>query len=201
MASRLAQSLAIYRRVLMLFSSFLPSLKEPDPQRLTLLGGIMLDFGRAFPDLHFELRLDRRVINAQAINLGDKRCVLVYGGIALHPSLAEASLTFVFLHEAGHHLGRGPRLPFDLTLACDCVADYWATAEGADILYRESGRPLNIGKALIELEDLMSNGQKPENLLQPETPNPNCWNRRWPERRKAIGAGRFPNKTCALMLT
>src|SRR5438045_4633221 len=128
----------------MLFSDFLPSVARPDVSRLALLDAILTDFQQAFPDLHFELRLDRRIINAQAIVLDEKPSILIYGGLGLHPSLAEASLTFVFLHEAGHHLGTGPRLPFNVTLACDCIADHWATGQGAELLLRKSGRQLQI---------------------------------------------------------
>jgi hypothetical protein len=100
----------------MLFGHFLPEV-HPKSERLALLDMILFDFRTAFPELHFELRLDRRVINAQAILLDGKRCVLIYGGLGLHPKLAENSLTFVFLHETGHHLAAGPRLPFNLSLA------------------------------------------------------------------------------------
>ena len=95
----------------MLFGDFLPEV-HAKAERLALLDTMLVDFRTAFQDLHFELRLDRKVVNAQAILLYGKRCVLIYGGLALHPRLAENSLTFVFLHEAGHHLARGPRLPF-----------------------------------------------------------------------------------------
>src|ERR1700694_1862932 len=135
----------------MLFGDFLPEV-HPKPERLALLDTILLDFRTAFPELHFELRLDRRVINAQAILLDGKRCVLIYGGLGLHPRLAENSLTFVFLHEAGHHLAVGPRLPFNLSLACDCVSDHWAAGEGAERLHRKSGRRFQIRTTINELE-------------------------------------------------
>jgi len=184
----------------MLFSSYLPApVSHPDPSRVDLLRSLVLDFQTAFPDLHFELRLDRRVINAQAILLDDKRCVLIYGGLALHPSLAEASLTFVFLHEAGHHLGTGPRLPFNLSLACDCAADYWATGEGARTLHRSSGRQFEIEEALKELECLMAVRPVPD--LQDAEENENCWNRNWSQRRKALRAPLLHNGSCELMLS
>jgi hypothetical protein len=182
----------------MLFSDFLPSVTCPDTSRLALLNAILFDVQTAFPDLCFELRLDRRVINAQAILLDEKRCVLIYGGLALHPSLAEASLTFVFLHEAGHHMGMGPRLPFNLSLACDCVADHWAAGEGAEILYRNSGRQLEIGEALNELESLMSDRR--ESGLHHSEKISNCWNRSWSQRKGALRALLLPNDSCELML-
>jgi hypothetical protein len=180
----------------MLFSSFLPaSVTDPDFSRLALLDAILLDFQIAFPDLHFELRLDRKVINAQAILLDDRRCVLIYGGLALHPSLAEASLTFALLHEAGHHLATGPRLPFNVSLECDCAADHWATTEGAETLRRVSGRQLQIAAALQQLDCLMSEPGDVSNFSEDSSM---CWNRRWSDRKQGISAGCSPTK-CELM--
>jgi hypothetical protein len=183
----------------MLFGDFLPEVC-PKPERLALLDAILIDFRTSFPNLHFELRLDRRVINAQAILLDRKRCVLIYGGLALHPSLAENSLTFVFLHEVGHHLAVGPRLPFNLSLACDCVADNWAVGEGSEILRRKSGRLLQIGKALMELENLMSAGEEPE-LHHPEEQVSRCRNRKWALRKGGLEApqAQYSIRTCEFM--
>jgi hypothetical protein len=183
----------------MLFGDFLPKVC-PKPERLALLDTLLVDFGTSFPDLHFELRLDRRVINAQAILLDGKRCVLIYGGLALHPGLAKNSLTFVFLHEAGHHLAVGPRLPFNLSLACDCAADDWAVGEGSEILRQKSGRLLQIGKALMELEGLMSAVEEPE-LHHPEEPVSKCRNRKWALRKGGLEApqAQYSISACELM--
>jgi hypothetical protein len=184
----------------MLFSNFLPPEEQPKPERLALLDTMLADFRKAFADLHFELRLDRKVINAQAVLLEKKRCVLIYGGIGLHPKLGENSLAFIFLHEAGHHLAAGPRLPFNLSLACDCVADHWAAGEGAEILHRKSGRRLQIGRALNELEYLMNAGQEPE-LDHLEKRISICWNHKWSQRKDALEAPEphSPNRPCELM--
>jgi hypothetical protein len=182
-----------------LFGNFLPEV-HPKPERLALLDTMVVDFRAAFPDLHFELRLDRRVINAQAIVLDGKRCVLIYGGLALHPRLAQNSLTFVFLHEAGHHLAAGPRLPFNLSLACDCVADSWAAGEGSEILSRKTGRRLQIEIALSELEYLMNAQQEPA-LNNPEKHISNCRNHVWSQRRNALETpqAQSSNRTCQLI--
>jgi hypothetical protein len=168
----------------MLFGDFLPSV-DLNPERLALLDTVLSNFRTAFPNLHFELRLDRRVVNAQAILLDGERCVLIYGGIGLHPALGENSLTFVLLHEVGHHLAVGLRSPSNPSLACECVADSWAAGEGAEILHQKSGRQLDIQKALNELEYLMSDTQQPESQ-HPKKPNPICWNHNWPHRRSAL---------------
>jgi hypothetical protein len=184
----------------MLFSDFLSRDVQRNPERLALLDTILVDFKKAFPGLHFEMRLDRKVINAQAILLDGKRCVLIYGGIALHPRLGEDSLTFVLLHEAGHHLAVGPRLPFNLSLACDCVSDHWAAREGAERLRRKSGRRYQIRTAINELEYLMDAGQEPE-LDHPEKCVSNCWNRKWWQRRTALENLQVQsrNRICELM--
>ena len=169
----------------MLFGNFLPEVRS-EPERVRLIDGMLTDFRTAFPDLVFELRLIQRVVNAQAILLYGKCCVLIYGGLALHPRLAENSLMLVFLHEVGHHLASGPRLPFNLSLACECVADNWATGEGSDILYRKSGRRLQVGKALDELEGLMDVRQDSE--LRPEEQTSNCWQHKWMLRKKVLKA-------------
>jgi len=184
----------------MLFSDFLPRDVLPKPKRLALLDTLLVDFEKAFPDLRFELRLDRRVVNAQAILLDGKRCVLIYGGIVLHPGLAHDSLTFVVLHEAGHHLARGARLPFNPSLACECVSDHWAAGDGAEILYRKTGRQFQISKAVIELENLLSTEQQFESA-HPEKHISNCWNRKWLQRRNALENlhARSPSQLCELM--
>ena len=185
----------------MLFSDFLPANERLDPGRPELLDAILADFRKAFPDLHFELRLDRKVINAQAIVIEERRCVLIYGGLGLNPKLGEDSLTFVFLHEVGHHLADGPRLPFDLSLACDCVSDCWAAREGADILQQRSGRQFQLEKAIGELNSLLSSPRIPS-LPHPETrATIGCWNRQWCERRNALQArSLFPSDgACTLM--
>jgi hypothetical protein len=168
----------------MLFSRFLPSVDDPDPVRLALIDAILLDFRKAFPELTFELRLDRNVINAQAILLNGKRCVLIYGGLALHQRLAESSLVFVVLHEVGHHLAIGPRLPFNVSLACDCVADSWAAGEGALILHRKSDRRLQIHEAVDELDHFMNSEH--QEFCTAEMDMPKCRYDRWALRKNGL---------------
>ena len=184
----------------MLFSNFSALDSRSAGERIAVLHAIYADFQIAFPNLHFELRLDCRVINAQAIVLDGKPSVLVYGGLALHPALAEPSLTFVFLHEAGHHLGTGPRSPYNVTLACDCIADQWATTQGAQTLLRDTGRRLQIEQALDELHCLMNELEDANSSYSHSMPV-TCWNRCWSRRRQALGASltRLPER-CELLL-
>ncbi len=145
----------------MLFDNLLPdkqSLQGINPDRRKLLDVIVADFQKTFAELTFELRLDFRVINAQAIRLGERRCVLIYGGLALHPKLGEDALTFAFLHEVGHHLAEGSRSPYYKPLACECASDVWAITQGAALLQQRSGRRLNVVGAMDQLSQIIGVG-------------------------------------------
>jgi hypothetical protein len=172
------------------------SLQSSNAARQKLLEKIVADFQIAFPDLKFELRLKCRVINAQAISLGDQRCVLIYGGLALHPKLGEDSLTFILLHEAGHHLAVGSRLMLYTPLYCECASDYWATTVGADSLRRRSGRHFRMECAVRELNELMAGRQ---NLWYDQSDvRSYCWNYHWSMRKRALLTAKRPpdNPTC-----
>jgi hypothetical protein len=87
-------------------------------------------FQASFPDLKYQV-LDRvTAVNAQASVLDSVRSVNLFGGLAYHREIGRDALVFILLHETGHHLGRGCRLPWMQALACDCAADLWAVTEG-----------------------------------------------------------------------
>jgi hypothetical protein len=151
------------------------------PERRALVNAIVADFRKAFQDLRFDLRPEFRIVNAQAITLGDERCVIIYGGLAYHPKLRSDSLSFVLLHETGHHLASGRRLPFYKSMACECASDYWAATQGADMLKRSSGRDVNLGLAVEELGQILEiERQQPVGCVE------SCWNQNWSLRRRAI---------------
>lgn len=154
-----------------------------------MLDQILEDFRRTFPDLNFDLRPEFRIINAQAITLAQERCVILYGGLAYHPWLDENSLTFVLLHETGHHLAEGRKLPFYSNLACECSADHWAGTKGAELLLKKSGRRLTLRLAVEELGRIL---EVQEQLAEPhykkykKLPLSSCWNCDWFRRKNAI---------------
>jgi hypothetical protein len=154
--------------------------------RHEILGPMVDDFRRAFPDISFELRLDRRVINAQAIALAGKRAVLLYGGLALHPRLGEDALTFCLLHEVGHHLANGNRLSCDVSLACECAADYWASTEGVKVLRKISGRSFKMAKAMDDLSHVIRMQQGEDALDFREIEILPCWSRYFSLRKQAL---------------
>ena len=87
---------------------------------------------------------------------GAGRHVNIYGGLAFHPKLGLDSLVLATLHEAGHHLSVGSRSPQNVTLACECAADFWSVTEGAFLLRERSGRHFRLDIALEEFSRIGS---------------------------------------------
>ena len=154
--------------------------------RESVLEVLLNDFRKTFPDLTFELQLDFTIINAQALTLEDKRTVTIYGGLALHPRLGAESLTFILLHEVGHHLAEGCRSGRDPSLACECASDYWAVTVGTDTLLQKSGRHLRMRVALEELNQVMSPRQPSKGGYTKKTSTSGCWARGWSSRSRAL---------------
>jgi len=155
--------------------------------RENLLETLLADFRKAFPELTFELQLDFRIINAQALKLEDRCIVSVYGGLALHPRLGANSLAFILLHEAGHHLAEGCRSRRDPSLACECAADHWAVTVGTDKLLQKSGRHLQMRIALEELNQVMTPPRQPSQAKYTGSGSTSgCWAQRWSSRHRAL---------------
>lgn len=168
--------------LLMLFDDLLPEMQlrqNANPCRRGMLDVVLADFQTTFVELTFELRLDFRIINAQAIRLGEKRCVLIYGGLALHPDLGEDALTFTVLHEVGHHLAEGSRSPYYKALACECASDVWAVTQGAALLQQRSGRRLNLLVAMDQLSRIIGLGNSSCAGYTDQGSSVRCWNERW----------------------
>jgi hypothetical protein len=154
--------------------------------RVELLEALLNDFRNTFPDLTFELQLDFLLVNAQALRLVNRRLVTIYGGLALHPRLGLDSLTFIVLHEVGHHLADGCRSRRDPLLACECAADHWAVTTGVTSLCLKTERRLQIHVAVEELDQVLGSGQLSKGGYIKSTKRPRCWAGGWPSRRKAI---------------
>lgn len=173
----------------MLFSDRLTDLEVLEAKaasRDNLAQLLVGDFRKAFPELTYELQLDFKTINAQALKLQDERLVTIYGGLALHPGLSTDALSLIILHETGHHLAKGCRLSRDPSLACECAADYWAATEGSDRLRQRSGRSLDMKTALAELGVIMSTGQRPKSRYSKNIPPSACWAKSWALRSRAL---------------
>jgi hypothetical protein len=164
--------------------------------RHTQLKAIMSDFRYAFPDLTFQVELGFRFVNAQAVVIGDEKCVKLYGGLALHKALGEDALTFIFLHEAGHHLSTGARLPFCSSLACECASDSWAGTQGATRLRRRAGRTFDTRQAICELSNLIPKVRSDKKRWL--RIGSQCWQHNWDDRQRALLTTAASPKRCRL---
>ena len=100
-------------------------------------------FSQQFPQISYQLVASPMLINAQALVLCGRRIVKLYGGLAFHSLVDVDALAFVLLHETGHHLAGGARLPWNPFLACECQADVWARAQAVS---EASGCTFNLQK-------------------------------------------------------
>lgn len=155
------------------------------PERRAFLEAIVADFRTAFADIRYELRLEFRIINAQAYTLGSERYVIIYGGLGNHPEVGADCLAFVLLHETGHHLARGRRLPYCRSLACECESDHWAVTKGADLLERKSGRRFRVRRAVEELSRIVDKGGGHQACWDGGI-SETCWNSHWSQRWRAV---------------
>jgi hypothetical protein len=154
------------------------SLRE-NPERQALVRNLLDCFRQTFPTIEFTLVSEFGFLNAQALLLGSRRHVKLYGGLAFHNRLAKDALAFGLLHETGHHLAVGPRLNWNPWLACECVSDLWAVNEGAAALCKQTGYSVDVVKAIGELDQVIG---MPARRGRSST----CWALSWLDRRTSI---------------
>jgi hypothetical protein len=164
---------------------------QASPDRWAMLSYLIAAFQMAFEDFNFQLITASPTINAQAIVLGQSKCVRIYGGLAFHPLLGSDAITFALLHETGHHLAVGCRQPWNPWIACECVADQWAASEGPRMLERAAGHRFNARRALESLETVVDDCAcyRKEQLTEPDVPMSDrqaCWALSWSKRKKSI---------------
>jgi Peptidase family M48 len=85
---------------------------------------LLRQFGRAFPEITYELLWQSPSVNAQAWRLGSARYVRVYGGLVRHQAITKYGLALVLAHETGHHLGGPPTDPAMPWLSWQGQADH-----------------------------------------------------------------------------
>jgi hypothetical protein len=155
--------------------------------RQLLLADLLAAFRNTFPQIQYQFLTQLNLLNGQALTLMTQPVVRLYGGVALHPAMGRDGLVFALLHETGHHLAAGARLPWNPLMACECAADCWAFNSGSKMLADVTGWTLNIPEALVQVNGLfMSN---PQEISHNRNSNA-CWARHWNNRRAAILAGR-----------
>jgi hypothetical protein len=154
-------------------------------ERADAVAKLLERFNRQFPQISYELVASPMLINAQALVLPGRRIVKLYGGLAFHSLIDIDALTFVLLHETGHHLAGGTRLPWNPFLACECQADIWAQAQAASWT---SECTLNLQKALSDLDAVLTretnNPQRSSITLSKDLNG--CWSTDWQKRSKAL---------------
>jgi len=92
-------------------------------------------FRTKFPDLHYDLFWDTRLMNAQAFIGPRGRCVRLYGGLARHRWVGIEGLAVALAHETGHHLGGPPYHPCYLSISSEERANEWAAESGLPIVF------------------------------------------------------------------
>ena len=105
------------------------------------------------------------------------------------PGLKERAKTLVellrrTLHELGHHLSMGPRSPQNVTLACECAADFWSITDGAFLLSQRSGRTFRLDLAVQEFSCILTTDLTSISLDRNRLPE--CWSHTWSVRKKAL---------------
>jgi Peptidase family M48 len=112
--------------------------------RHRLILDLLEAFGRAFPNVTYELLWESSSINAQAWRLGSAQKVRMYGGLARYPAMTKSGLALVLAHETGHHLGGPPSDPAMPWLTWQGQADFWAASVGMPTVWGPRARSMTI---------------------------------------------------------
>jgi len=142
--------------------------------------GLLKSFSRQFPTISYELVPSPALLNAQALILIGRKVVKLYGGLAFHPRLDTDAIAFVLLHETGHHLADGSRLPWNPFLACECQADQWALRNGAVAGIGQ----VDFMKALSDLDALFL--RCVSSIEAKRHRGDRCWTSDWDKRRRSL---------------
>jgi hypothetical protein len=135
----------------------LPSRRIQQRRRRVVLG--LLDkFGRAFPEITYELFWESPSVNAQAWRLGSDRYVRVFGGLVRHQAITKYGLALMLAHETGHHLGGPPFDPAMPWLTWQGQADYWAARSAMPKIWGPKAREVTLRAAreMVELHRLLA---------------------------------------------
>jgi hypothetical protein len=169
--------------------------QDRSAQRLCQLARLIAVFEASFPSVQYRLLNSVTAINAQASFANGSRLVDIFGGLAFHPVIGHDGLVFMLLHETGHHLSRGCRLPW-AELACECSADSWATAEGHNEL-QANGEDFRLHTALEEIEQAVN--LQAHEISSTSATRARCWAMNWQKRKQALLDSRATRlKTCQI---
>lgn len=161
-------------------------------QRLSSLTNLIAIFELSFSSVHYRILESISAVNAQASFSNGKHLVDIFGGLAFHPAIRHDGLVFTLLHETGHHLSTGCKLPWG-QLACECAADQWAITDGRKALAANGGR-FRLEAALQQIELAAA----PPARKKSAAPT-SCWSMSWQKRRQALLNGQAMNlKRCEI---
>ena len=169
--------------------------QDRSAQRLSLLTSLIAVFEKSFSSVQYRILEPIGAINAQASRANGQRLVDIFGGLAFHPVVRHDCLVFTMLHETGHHLSSGCRLPW-AQLACECSADRWAITAGREALAVHGGN-FQLDAALRQIEQAVG-PDAPKNPRKPGA-RTGCWSMDWCKRKQALLDGRaMALKTCRI---
>jgi hypothetical protein len=167
--------------------------QDRSADRIAQVSRLVSVFETSFPSVHYRVLDSVTAINAQASFANGACLVDIFGGLAFHPAIRHDGLVFMLLHETGHHMSTGCKLPW-AHLACECSADKWATADGRKAL-QEKGEKFLLEAALQEIEDAVGS------QLQDAAPviKISCWAMNWQKRKRTLLVGQTTiPKTCRI---
>lgn len=135
----------------------LPSRRIQQRRRRVVLD-LLGKFGRAFPEITYDLLWESPSVNAQAWRLGSARHVWVYGGLVRHRTITKYGLALMLAHETGHHLGGLPRDPAMPWMTWQGQADYWAASIAMPIIWGPRAREatLRAAREIVELHGMLA---------------------------------------------
>jgi hypothetical protein len=139
----------------------LPSRRIQQRRRRVVLD-LFDKFGRAFPEITYELVWGSATVNSQAWRFASKQYVRVYGGLVRHPTMTTPGLALMLAHETGHHLGGPPYDPSMPWISWQGQADYWAASEGMKKVFGLHARKMTVRGALQIRELHKSFGRGPQ---------------------------------------
>jgi hypothetical protein len=169
--------------------------QDRSAQRLSSLTKLIAIFEASFSSVHYRILESVSAVNAQASFANGRHLVDIFGGLAFHPVIQHDGLVFTLLHETGHHLSAGCKLPW-APLACECSADKWATTDGRKAL-AENGGNFRLEAALQQIEQAV--GPQAGKIPSKAAARTRCWSMNWPKRKRALLGGRAAIlKTCEI---
>jgi hypothetical protein len=167
--------------------------QDRSAQRLSSLTKLIAIFEASFSSVHYRILESISTVNAQASFADGRHLVDIFGGLAFHPVIRHDGLVFTLLHETGHHLSAGCKLPW-APLACECAADRWAATDGRKALAANGGK-FRLEAALEQIERAV----RPQaGKIRSKTPT-SCWSMNWPKRKRALlDGGAMVLQTCEI---